>query len=202
MSESLHVLPGLPSGGAQGGGGNRPDLRAVADLPMNDAAPTDASVGEVVLRATVAADDTLLRELFRQAQPELDRMPEPTRSSLLDLQYRLQCVRRLSRQPEARQWTLLVGRDAVGTVVIDRSRPTTWIVELAVDESWRRRGVATAALRTVLAEVDGPVALRVRADDRASCDLFEALGFGYRLSPELPPGEVEMVYPAGADTRD
>ncbi|WP_375489967.1 GNAT family N-acetyltransferase [uncultured Jatrophihabitans sp.] len=170
----------------------------MADLPTNG----DASIGEVSLRPTVAADEGLLRELFRQAQPELDQLPEPTRSSLLDLQYRLQCVRRLSQRPEARQWTLRVGGDAVGALVLDRSGPTTWLVDLAVDESWRRRGIATAALRTVLGDVDGPVALRVRTDDRGSRDLFEAVGFGYRLSPQLSVGDVEMVYPAGADTRD
>lgn len=137
-------------------------------------------VGTVRLRPAGLSDDAFLARLFRDARPQLAALPLPDeqRIVLIDQQWRGRRAGYAAAWPAAVDSIIECGGKPVGHVLLDVAATTT-VVDLAVLSDARGRGVATAALRAVLADADrqnNQVQLRVARGNPAE-QLYARLGF-------------------------
>ena len=137
--------------------------------------------GALTGRAPHASDAAFLAALYLTARPDLGALPVP-RSVIEGIarhQQQLQVADYAERYPAAETWLLTAGGQALGRIVLDWGSDTLRVVDLAVAQQMRRRGVA----RTVLAALQDAcrgqrmMALRVRAENLAARALYAACGF-------------------------
>jgi ribosomal protein S18 acetylase RimI-like enzyme len=154
----------------------------------------------VVLRAESDADLPFLRGLFATTRAaELALLPDVVRPTFCDQQFTAQHRGHRARYPHAAFDVIELEGTRVGRLAVDRSDVVT-IVDIAVLPERRGRGIATAALRPVLAEasVMGQVVELHVAVGNPAADWYARLGFeptaddgvytAMRRLPERPAG--------------
>ena len=134
----------------------------------------------VRLRAATDSDDPLLQKLFRAARPELALLPlsEDQVDAMISLQWQAQRSGYGAAHPEAVDSVIEADDVPVGRVLVDPGPPLT-IIDLAVLPERRGAGIASVALRLVLADADArgiAARLHVRPENPAQ-RLYARLGF-------------------------
>lgn len=134
----------------------------------------------VRLRVATDADDALQYELFCSANPDLTLLPLPAdqADALVAMTWRAQRTGYGEAFPRAVDWIIEADGVAAGRLLVDDGSPVT-IVDVAVLPAHRGLGVASAALRRVLADADArhvTVRLHVRRGSPAQ-RLYARLGF-------------------------
>ena len=149
---------------------------------------------ELVLEAARRSDLDQLVALDARAFSRIDRYFRREWSDLLD--------ESLAIGP-ARINVARSGRRLVGVVVVatDAEARDVTIVSLAVDQRWRRQGVASRLLRTALAQVPEEICtavLEVRPDNGGARALYDSLGFRVtrRLRHYYADGTAALEYRA------
>jgi RimJ/RimL family protein N-acetyltransferase len=139
-----------------------------------ESAPRRSAPPEVVLREVHDSD---LPVFFRQLNdPEAARMAAFTPKDPADRDAFEALWRRIRSGPEVARAVLADG-DVVGSVMV-YGEPGEREVTYWVDRAYWGRGVATAALRALLAEVpERPLYARAAADNRGSLRVLEKCGF-------------------------
>ncbi len=148
-------------------------------------------------RPAVAEDEAFIRALItRTVSDELlaDAWPEAMRGPLLEMQYRARMAGTRASFPEAEQEIILAGGEAAGWLVTARGEAGITLVDIAVIPQRRGKGLATAAIRELLAESERSgkrVDLHVTLTNPA-IRLYERLGFRKTASDEI---RQQMVWP-------
>lgn len=132
----------------------------------------------IARRPAGPGDEGLLRQLFTASRPDLAALPVEFRIGLVDMQFRAQRSHYATTYPNARCEIVLVGSTAVGQLILDENADSVRIVDVSVLPKHRGRGIASAVLRSVMAERDGrPVCLSVWSGNTAARRLYGSLGF-------------------------
>ena len=142
---------------------------------------TERRFGALTGRAPGASDAPFLAALYLATRPDLGALPVP-RSVIEGIarhQQQLQLEDYALRYPAAETWLLADGAHAVGRVVLNWTDDMLRVVDLAVTQPMRRRGVARTVLVALQAACLGQRAmtLRVRAENGAARALYAACGF-------------------------
>jgi len=137
--------------------------------------------GALTGRAPDAQDAAFLAALYLASRPDLGALPVP-RSVIEGIarhQQQLQIDDYARRYPAAETWLLVDAARAIGKVVLDWNSDTLRVVDLAVAQDARRRGVARSVLLALQDDCRGQrtIALRVRAGNAAARALYAACGF-------------------------
>ena len=137
----------------------------------------------LVTRRPLAPDDEpFVRSLILATVAEELRAwawPEPMRSNLLEMQYRVRRQGVESTFPDAEKSIVMIDGQPAGWVVVSRTSDEIHLVDIAILAEWRGAGVGTTTLRELLAESDRagkPIRLTVNVTNRAAL-LYERLGF-------------------------
>jgi ribosomal protein S18 acetylase RimI-like enzyme len=151
----------------------------------------------VRLRVATDDDDALLYELFRSANPDLALLPLPDdqADALVAMTWRAQRTGYGEAFPKAVDWIIETDGVAAGRLLVDDGSPVT-IVDIAVLPAYRGLGLASAALRGLLADADArnvAVRLHVRRGSPAQ-RLYARLGFVIDDDADEGP-DVLMVRP-------
>lgn len=84
-------------------------------------------------------------------------------------------------RPGSRCYGAFIGKTLVGYLIVSRYTDAWHVMNVAVDEPYRRRGVARLMLETLLAETEGDGTrghtLEVRVSNHGAIRLYEDLGF-------------------------
>jgi GNAT superfamily N-acetyltransferase len=143
------------------------------------------------LRLEASTDAGLLLCIYaamRQNEEPMRRWPKAHRERFLALQLRAREDDYRRRYPTAERWIIRIdGKDA-GRLLLDKTPVEHRVVDIALLPAFRRWGLGTLILRSVLADADADganVALCVLADSPAQ-RLYERLGFR-RCGVVVPP---------------
>lgn len=131
-------------------------------------------------RSIVPGDADLIRLLFAESREDLGLLPPQHRESVIDMQLRAQDLRYQIGYPHARHEILVVDGVDVGRMITDRGTRAVHLIDLVVRKNHRRRGIATQALRRLLAEAAWaslPVSLSVWSTNTAARKMYERLDF-------------------------
>src|SRR4051794_26038451 len=151
----------------------------------------------VTLRRASAQDRPYLRRLFAESCPQLAILPPDVQDVLIDMQFRARRAAFSSRDPGAEYHVLVAEDGNAGLLVLDPGDGVVWVIDVTVDASHRRRGIAAAALRQALdAAAPVPVRLSVGAENTVGRALYERLGFE-PIGPSAAPGYLAMELRAG-----
>jgi ribosomal protein S18 acetylase RimI-like enzyme len=121
------------------------------------------------LRPYQNKDWTVVCEIYDLSKPdELRGVVEPNAILPLDADPNMKALFRDSR---------IVVMEEAGRVVGFAGIRATFITWLFVHPNSRRRGVATALIRQLLSEVEGPVTLNVVKSNDAALSLYQSIGF-------------------------
>lgn len=112
----------------------------------------EAAAPPLMQRPATAADAPFLQALFAAGRPELNVLPEAQRAPLLALQHRAREHAHRTAHPHATDQVLLLGRTAVGRLLVDRG-PAVWtLVDVAVLPAYQGRGIGRRVLTDLQAE--------------------------------------------------
>ncbi|CAK0744798.1 N-acetyltransferase domain-containing protein [Azospirillaceae bacterium] len=141
-----------------------------------------ASAGRHRCRPAVEADETLLRALYHQVRgPEFAMLPPEQRRPLLDMQYDIQRRAYALQFPGAEFLVIECDGVPAGRLVLHAGSAGLRVVDIAIDEALRGRGIGRAVLarlqdRARAAGTGAGVFLSVRPGNPAR-RLYEHLGF-------------------------
>ena len=119
----------------------------------------------------------LFRETFGATFAGLD---ETLRDLLLRQQHTSQTTGYRVAFPAARFDIVEAGGAPIGRIVTDLTPAALTVVDLALVEAARNRGIGTLLLQTIIAEARGagvPVRLQVLASNQGALRLYQRLGF-------------------------
>jgi len=150
-------------------------------------------------RPAGAADRAFLRRLFAESRPELALLPDEVRGPLIDLQFDSQLTQYRRTAPDAVDWILLVdddgGAEPVGRCYLAEGVEEHRLLDLAIREHWRGRGLGSLVLERLCASAARAgvhLRLTVWQDNRDALRLYRRLGFvsddGFGDSTGAPPG--------------
>ena len=131
-------------------------------------------------RPAEPSDDGLVRTLFEQSRPEFALLPPEVAGPLLDLQVRAQHLHYATHYPNAGHEILVADGVDVGRLITDDSVDAVQIVDVAVLEAYRGRGIGSAVLGEVIAGAarsSRGTRLSVWHENVAARRLYERLGF-------------------------
>lgn len=131
-------------------------------------------------RPATAADEPLLRELFRSTRSlELALLPwdDAAKEAFVSMQLQAQRAHQQRQHPQARSEVVTVDGVPAGRLVVDRGADRVHLVDVALLPAYRGRGIGGQLLALLIAEAGAlPVTLQVERDSRAR-RLYERLGF-------------------------
>lgn len=143
------------------------------------------------LREETGDDGPFLAALHRgtilQAMGVAPDDADPLMISLAEMQVRARALGYDADWPGARRRTAWIGPDRVGAVITSKGPGSLHVVDIAVADAHRRRGVGRALLAAVLSEADGAgveTTARILVSNTASRALFVAAGFNLTGQPE------------------
>lgn len=146
----------------------------------------------VVLRRETSADDRLLRDLQAEPTGRVLLMPLDVREMICDMHLRKDRRQLAVEHPRAEFHIVVLDGIDVGRVVLERSEQAVRVVDVTIHRDRRRRGIASAALRHVIAEAEArAVTIRVRSDDQAVLALCRQLDFAPSADAD---GHVTMAH--------
>ena len=150
----------------------------------------------IELRPAWAADEPLLAQVFADARGGELRsagLGELEVELLLGIQRRAQDAEYRAAYPQAEHSIIEVGGEAVGRIVIDRRPGEVRIVDIALRETCRGRGIGSSVLRALQADAAATgrmLGLRVARGNPAG-RLYARLGFREVAADEM---YVEMAW--------
>ena len=84
------------------------------------------------------SDEPFLQDLFRQVRaPEFAALPEPARSQILDMQYRVRKMGYAAQFPSAEDSLITVDGISAGRLLLARSATEIHVVDIALLDSYR-----------------------------------------------------------------
>lgn len=137
---------------------------------------------DLFLRSRQESDEAFFEDLFRVCNSaEFLPLPLPPQAvaQLLTIQYRGRNMTYATRYPRAEDSAIVLGEQAVGRLVVDRTGLQYHIIDIAIAPAFRGRGIATTILERVLtdaASAGAGVRLHMRPGNLAA-RLYERLGF-------------------------
>jgi ribosomal protein S18 acetylase RimI-like enzyme len=153
---------------------------------------------QLARRPARASDEDYLRQLFAQAREDLAILPAELRDQLADLQYRGQLRQIEADYPAATREVLVADGTDAGVLVLDQDDARIHVVDIAVASAHRRRGVASAALRSVFDEAgQRPVTLTVWSGNAIALSLYGRFGFAEINGANVTEGYVFMERKGG-----
>lgn len=135
------------------------------------------------LRPERADDAEFLFVLFCSArEAEFALLPQAQRESLLRLQHKAQCCDYAQRFPRAEHFIIESEGQSAGRLLLNREAYELRVIDIAVVPELRGRGVASAVLKSLIAEAEGAGAvLRLSVwHDNPAVALYRRLGFCVR----------------------
>ena len=152
-----------------------------------------ARCSQLTRRPARAGDEDYLRQVFAQARDDLAILPAELRDQLLDLQYRGQRRQIEAAYPAATREVLVADGADAGVLVLDQDAARIHVADIAVARAQRRRGVASAALRSVIDEAgQRPVTLMVWAGNAIALSLYASFGFAEINGADVTEGYIFM----------
>jgi ribosomal protein S18 acetylase RimI-like enzyme len=133
-------------------------------------------------RPAGAGDEAFLFELYAGTRAdEMARVPWSAgqREAFLRMQFEAQARAYADAYPEAAFSIVECGGERVGRVTVHASRREIRIVDIAIADAWRGRGIGTAIVRTIFQDADRsgrPVTIHVERDNPARA-WYARLGF-------------------------
>jgi GNAT superfamily N-acetyltransferase len=139
---------------------------------------------EIALRPSEDSDREFSFELFKQiTAPEFDSigLPEEQLASLLRQQFEIRELQWRRSHPHA-DWSIITaGATPIGEWCVAEDVEAFHLINAALEESWRGRGIAAALVRSLFAEASRaskPVRAHVRKDNPAQ-PIWSHLGFEF-----------------------
>ena len=130
----------------------------------------------------------------RQPQESLPGLDPELADRLFRHQFAGQVASYRDAYPAARHDIVEVDGAPVGRIVVDKAAAGWTVVDIALVETWRGRGLGTRLLAEVIAQAAGvPVRLRVATHNAAAQRLYARLGFVRVAATEI---DVELVHRA------
>jgi ribosomal protein S18 acetylase RimI-like enzyme len=152
----------------------------------------------VTCRSAGPGDEPYLRQLFVESRDDLALLPAQVRDHLLDLQYRGQRRQIEADYPAAAREVLVAGGADAGLLILDRDPERIHLVDIVVARSRRRRGIASAALRSVINEAgERSVTLTVWSGNAIARALYDRFGFAEINGSNVTEGYIFMERRAG-----
>ncbi len=150
-------------------------------MPVQTLATSD---GTLSARPEEAADEAFLFSLFECVKgPDFALFPDEMKTQLLRMQFHAMTQSYRRSWPAASCDIVTLKGAPIGRLITDTSNRCLHIVYIALLPSWRRRGIATALMRSVLSHADTlhlPSRATVAVDNVASLRLWTNLGFTER----------------------
>ena len=144
----------------------------------------------VELRPVTMDDATFLQALdaeVRCSEFAAAGLPAEMLTSLLAMQYRARASEYVAHYPHAVNSIVWVGTERAGRLLVDHGTEALRVVDIALTEGFRGRGLGTVLLRDVCERARGqglPVRLAVRVDNPAQ-RLYQRLGFVVTSTDDL-----------------
>lgn len=139
------------------------------------------TLGTLRLRPEDETDLHFRFRLFCQSRPpELGLLSADMLEPLLRMQFNAQASSYRAQFPHAHFDIVELAETAIGWIIVDRSRGSIHLVDLAIVPEQRNRGFGTALLRALITEAaqhNMPARLTVAANNYAAIRLYGRLGF-------------------------
>jgi ribosomal protein S18 acetylase RimI-like enzyme len=137
-------------------------------------------MSQVALRSAVPSDSAFLERVYASTRAvELEPVPWPAeqKAAFVAQQFHAQSVHYERHHADASFDVILVGGQPAGRLIVERSPEHLHVVDIALLDEYRGRGVGTGLLRDLIAEAgERPVSIRVERTNPAR-SLYERLGF-------------------------
>jgi ribosomal protein S18 acetylase RimI-like enzyme len=137
-------------------------------------------VSAVALRPVAPSDSAFLERVYASTRAvELEPVPwtPEQKAAFIAQQFRAQSEHYERHHADASFDVILVGGEAAGRLIVTRSQERLHIVDIALLEEHRGRGVGSGLLRDLIAEAgERPVSIYVEMNNPAR-SLYERLGF-------------------------
>jgi GNAT superfamily N-acetyltransferase len=143
---------------------------------------SEVSGGAITLHPVCSADESLLYRTYactRADELELTGWNNEMRETFLRLQYKAQCHSYRSQFPNAEHWVIWRDDTGIGRLIIDRTKNTLHIVDIALLPDFRRLGIGSILMRAIMNEASQAgkeVCLHVERFNPA-LHWYERLGF-------------------------
>src|SRR4051812_18795605 len=108
-------------------------------------------MASLIFRPACSGDEPFLVELFASTRGDPAFLDPPLRTQMLQMQYRAQQVGYAAQFPESEHLVIVSEGDRAGRIWIAREHAAIRIVDVSVLPQYRRRGIASAAYRRVIA---------------------------------------------------
>ncbi|HYA98180.1 MAG TPA: GNAT family N-acetyltransferase [Methylomirabilota bacterium] len=152
----------------------------------------------IALRPASESDEGFLRELYRSTRErELAQIPwnDAQKQAFVEMQFQAQKRHYASAFPEASHDIICRDGEPAGRLYVDRRAEEIHILDMIVEPSQRRQGIASAVLEELLREADqAGKRATIYVDELNPCPgVFEPLGFrqklrsGFQILLERPP---------------
>lgn len=134
------------------------------------------------MRLVEATDQEFLNDLYRDSRADLADMPMPLSvvQQMIKMQQMSQAQGIQSAYPKAQSWLILMHADSVGRIVVDVGESTIRLIDIAVMNGWRQRGIATQILHglQVLASAESKsMCLAVQCNNLGARRIYQRAGF-------------------------
>jgi ribosomal protein S18 acetylase RimI-like enzyme len=143
-------------------------------------APSALVPQRIHLRQVRAEDEAFLFALFRASrEAEFAPLPQPQRETLLRFQYQARSRDYAARFPHPEHFIVEFCRQAAGRLLLNRQASELRIVDIAIIPELQRQGIASAVLKSLIAEAEAagmPLRLSVWHSNPA-LGLYQRLGF-------------------------
>lgn len=135
---------------------------------------------EVALRLASPADVPFLKAVFAATRTvELSYLAENQREPFIEMQFNMQQQNYRLNYPAAENNIILCGREPIGRILVDRGPRNFVLVDIAIAEEFRNRGVGSYLIRKLMNEAGAlqkPLELSVFKSNPA-LRLYQRLGF-------------------------
>ena len=137
---------------------------------------------EIALQPATPDDTDFLKVLFASTRSDelnaLARDPKQVQA-FVDMQFIIQQANYRACYPSAENTIILLGEEAIGRMLVDRATETFVLVDIAIVNKWRNKGIGSFLIRRLMDEaaaLQKPVRLSVFKLNPA-LRLYERLGF-------------------------
>jgi ribosomal protein S18 acetylase RimI-like enzyme len=141
------------------------------------------------IRPAGRCDARFLFELYRSARAREFASLRPAQlEQILSMQFDAQSRGYAAQYPNAEDWIILSDDAPAGRLLWCEQAGESWVLDIAVVEALRNRGIGTYALKAAIrraGELGKPLRLSVRRENHAAVRLYHRLGFATLRENEL-----------------
>jgi ribosomal protein S18 acetylase RimI-like enzyme len=137
---------------------------------------------QVTLRPAVPADKDLLIELYASSRPDMDLVPWElaAKTEFFRSQFEIRARWYAIRWPSAEHFIIHVEGNDAGSLITDRSGESIVVVDIVVEPTHRRKGIARSMIGILQDEAEAfgrPIELKVDKLNAAARNLYDRSGF-------------------------